>query len=95
MNLRDQLIRLASEHPEMRKHLVPILKSGSASDREIQNAVYEALDAALEKKDGVSVASIAKQVSKKLDTDVGNNDIAHIVRGTSRYSLSGGKVYKD
>ncbi len=29
-NLRDQIVKLASEHPELREHLVPILKEAAA-----------------------------------------------------------------
>ena len=96
MDFRSQVIKLAHEVPELRKHLVPLIrKTAYVSDREAQDAIYEVLDKLLEKSPNgeVSVAAIARVVNQKLPgAGVSPADVAGAVDAASGYRRLGNKV---
>lgn len=65
-NLRDRLVRLAFAYPELRKHVMPLLKGGSVNHALLRSPPYQAF-AALLKKDQKLVPNVMKKIVSRAE----------------------------
>ena len=73
--LRDKVVKLAKENPELRKHLVPILKGSSE-----KTAEYAGMDP-------VEYGTVLAKLMKGLKRDTGATKIAQNYRGTGSQKM--------